>query len=230
MNKLARLLALSSVIAITPTSWSADMTKEFDRKHEACLERIAVDADLAYEEAMIWRDDGGGRRAKHCVAMSLFALGHTEEAAHRLDTLAQAPDGGTEEMRISFYAEAANFWLMAENPKKAYESATAGLDMDKKDLALRIARARAYALFERYDYAEVDLTSVLTLEPGHAEAHRFRANARLEQGNLEGALEDIEKSLHANPNSMETALLRGRIREAIRVSSQSQDTEKETSQ
>ena len=30
---------------------------------------------------MIWQDEGGGRRAKHCVAMSLFALGHEVEAA-----------------------------------------------------------------------------------------------------------------------------------------------------
>ena len=44
---------------------------------------------------MIWQDEGGGRRAKHCVAMSLFALGHEVEAAARLDALAIASDGGT---------------------------------------------------------------------------------------------------------------------------------------
>ncbi|MGB0906187.1 MAG: hypothetical protein ACPGVT_01745, partial [Maricaulaceae bacterium] len=73
-------------------SMAEDLTAEFDAKHKECLERIAVDADLAYEEAMIWRGDGGGRRAKHCVAMALYAVGHTEEAAHRLNKLAVAPD------------------------------------------------------------------------------------------------------------------------------------------
>ena len=77
--KLTRTLLLSLpaiAICFASTASAADLTAEFDAKHKACLERIAVDNDLAYEEAMIWQDEGGGRRAKHCVAMALYALGH----------------------------------------------------------------------------------------------------------------------------------------------------------
>jgi len=82
----------------------------------------------------------------------------------------------------------------------------------------RITRARAYALSGRYDYAETDLTSVLTLDPKRADALRYRADARFRQDDLDGALADIEMSLELDPTSVETALLRGQIREAIRVS------------
>lgn len=200
----------------TSPALAEDLTSKFDAAHKTCLERISVDADLAFEEAMIWRGDGGGRRARHCEAMALFALGHKEEAARRLDALAQSPDGGTKEMRANYYAEAANFWLMANDSNAAYNSATSGLDITEKSAALRIARARAYALQGRYDFAEVDLTSALQFEPDHAAALRYRADARWQQGRLEDAQSDIERSLLSDPNSVETALLRGRIREAVR--------------
>jgi len=94
---------------------AADLTTEFDARHKVCLERIAEDADLAFEEAMIWRSEGGGRRAKHCEAMALFAVGHKEEAAFRLDKLAKAPDGGTKDMRADFFSTPklliSGFWL-----------------------------------------------------------------------------------------------------------------------
>jgi len=196
---------------------AADLTAEFDAKHKACLERIAEDNELAYEEAMIWRDEGGGRRAKHCEAMALYALGHEIEAAHRLDLLAKAADGGDKDMRANFYAEAANFWLVANEPDKAYRSATEGLKIIESHIDLRISRARAYAALGRYDYAETDLTNVLRFDRNNAAALRYRADARFNQGKLTDAKIDIENSLVSDPTQVETALLRGHINEAIRT-------------
>lgn len=193
-----------------------DMTDSFDKKHKACLEQIAKDADLAYENAMIWRAEGGGRRARHCEAMALFAVDQTEEAAHRLNQIAKAPDGGTPQMRADFYAEAANFWLIANLPKEAYASASGGLELVKSHIDLRIARARAYALMGHYDYAETDLTSVLVFDDNHPHALRYRADVRRQLGKLEAAKRDIEKSLMADPSLVETALIRGQINEALR--------------
>lgn len=203
---------------ISASSLAKDLTSDFDARHKACLESIADDAQAAYETALQWRDEGGGRRAKHCVAMALFALGHEDEAAFRLDALAAGPDGGSDKTRVKHYAEAANFWLTANEAEKAYASASAGLKLDFQHLDLRISRARAYALSGRYDYAETDLTSVLTLDPKRADALRYRADARFKQDDLDGAQTDIEMSLDLEPTSVETALLRGQIREAIRLS------------
>ena len=215
MKFMASLLL--SLPLIASSAYAADLTAEFDAKHKACLERIAKDNELAYEDAMIWQDEGGGRRAKHCVAMALYALGHEDEAAHRLDSLAMASDGGTKKMRADFYAEAANFWLVAGEAERAYKSATDGLKLRKDHTDLRIARARAYAVLERYDYAETDLNSVLMFLPNNADALRYRADAKMKQGRLNEAKIDIEKSLRADPTKVETALLRGQINEAIRL-------------
>lgn len=209
-------LVATGFLLFGEAAFASDLTDKFDTEHKVCLERIADDPELAYEEAMIWRTNGGGRRARHCEAMSLFALDQTEEAAHRLNQIAKAPDGGTPQMRADFYSEAANFWLLAELPKEAYASSTAGLELVKSHIDLRIARARAYAALGHYEYAETDLTSVLVFDKTHAGALRYRADARRNLGKLADAKADIELSLTADPTVVETALLRGKINEAIR--------------
>ena len=214
---LPRIAMIFGAMSYCGAAFAADLTEEFDRKHKACLERIAEDNALAFEEAMIWQDEGGGRRAKHCVAMALYALGHEDEAAARLDSLAMASDGGTKLMRADFSAEAANFWLIDGQADRAYKSASEGLKLRKDHIDLRIARARAYAMLERYDYAEIDLTSVLKFSPGNADALRYRADAKMNQGRLDEAKIDIESALRADPTKVETALLRGQINEAIRL-------------
>ena len=213
------LLALCLLLGASAQAAPAggERTAPLDRRHEACLERIALDQELALEEAMIWRDQGGGRRARHCEAMALFALGYEGEAATRLDALAGGGDGGSTEHRVGFYTEAADLWIAAGNATRAYESATAGLELDERNADLRLARARAYALSGRPDYAETDLSTVLAYHPRHAEALRLRADARLRQSRLDGALVDVERSLQIDGTSVDTALLRGRIREAIRT-------------
>ena len=190
---------------------------DFDLMHKACLEKIAVDAETAYEEAMIWQGDGGGRRARHCVAMSLFALGHADEAAFRLEKIAKAPDGGTPAMRAGFYVESADLWLEAGLPRKAYDAASAGLKLVKSDADLRIVRARAYAAMDRWDYAETDLSSALAYNPDHARTLRYRADARLRQGKLVQAKQDIDSALKIDGKDIDTLLVRGKINEAMRL-------------
>lgn len=211
------MIGAGASLATIATADDEARTKALDQRHKDCLEQIGQDADLAFEEAMIWRDQGGGRRSRHCEAMALFALGHEKEAASRLDELAESQDGGSEAMRLNFRAEAANFWLAAGDAEQAYASATAGLDYDENSAPLRIARARAHVMNGEIEEAEDELDRIIASQPDHAEALRYRADARMRQGRLNGALDDIEASLKADPTSVETALLRGRIREAIRL-------------
>ena len=214
MKKLLIILS-AAFLASGSTAFADDIN--FDQKHKDCLERIAKDADLAYEEALIWKGDGGGRRAQHCVAMALFALGHADQAAHKLDTLAASRQGGTPPMRSNYYVEAADLWLKAHKPHKAYDSATAGLDIVKGDTDLRIVRARAYAAMGRWDYAETDLSSALAFAPGEAKALRYRADARLRQDKLALAKADIDQALLVDGDNIDTLLVRGKIIEAQRL-------------
>ena len=80
--------------AVTHSAWGqtveppADSAPvDFNARHEICLKAITVDADTAYEDALIWKGDGGGYRARHCLAMALFAVGHKDEAAYRLENM-----------------------------------------------------------------------------------------------------------------------------------------------
>ena len=120
-------------------------------------------------------------------------------------------------MRLNFRSEAANFWLAAQEADKAYASATAGLDHDAQSAVLRIARARANVMKGELDQAEAELSLVLSHNPKHADALRYRADVRKRGGRLVAAKTDIEASLTADPTSVETALLRGHINEAIRL-------------
>lgn len=221
MNKAILLTGIFS-LAMSFAAVADDRTLEFDEKHKACLEQIAEDAEVAYEDAMIWRGDGGGRRARHCEAMALFALGHKQEAAHRLDLLGGMVGQLSPQMRKNYYLEAANFWLMSEETMKAYESSTAGLTIDTEDVGLRIARARVYALLNRYKDAETDLSSALAYEPNHTDALRYRADARYKLGKLDAAKIDIDKAMLAGP-TVESALVRGHIIEALRVRKVAED-------
>lgn len=218
------------IFAFSGHALADDRTTEFDEKHKSCLEQIADDADLAYEEAMIWRGDGGGRRARHCEAMALFALGHKEQAAYRLDQLGDMRESIAPEHRKNYYLEAANFWLMANEVNQAYDSATAGLEIDEGDSDLRIARARVYALLDRYQDSETDLTSVLNFDSKNAAALRYRADTRRRLGKLDDAKTDIETSLRIDPNSVETALIRGQINEALRLRAMGKLTTEETAE
>ncbi len=224
--KIFFVISLALATAIPQTAPQAVFAQDvdFDVRHEQCLEKIADDAETAYEDAMVWQSHGGGRRARHCVAKALFALGHAGEAAGRLEKLAKAPDGGTPTMRAGFYAEATDFWLEAEEPHKALAASSAGLKIARSDLDLRILRARAYGALGRWDYSETDLTSALAFHPNNARALRYRAGAYLQQGDLTKAKADIDASIQAGDTNIDTLLMRGKINEAIRLKSNPGDT------
>ncbi len=190
---------------------------DFDAQHESCLEKITDNPETAFEDAMIWQSQGGGRRARHCVATALFALGHEGEAALRLEKIAKAPDGGTPTMRAGFYAEAAEMWLAVPDARRALAATSAGLKIARSNLDLRIYRAQAYGALGRWDYSETDLISALAFHPGDPRALRIRAETYLQQGNLQKAKADIEASIAADGTNIDTFLLRGKINEAMRL-------------
>ncbi|MEE9346602.1 MAG: hypothetical protein V3U82_00300 [Robiginitomaculum sp.] len=223
------LLALMGfAIFVTPFA-SAQTTPppvDFDARHDTCLELVSKDAELGYEEALIWKGDGGGRRARHCIATALFVLGHEGEAAARLEAMGAEISLGTPPMRATWLAQSADFWMEAGEAEFALRAADTALETVQNNLSARLIRARAYAKLGHLDYAEIDLTSALTLYPGNVAALRARADMRRQLGKLSLASADIEQALRGEPNSVETALMRGKIREAIRLAALELETDK----
>ncbi len=181
-------------------------------RYEACLALTRTAPQKAFETALAWHDQGGDLAADHCAAVALVALGHYDEAAARLERLAHNLDRIGSALTPAVLDQAANSWLLANQPAAAVEDTTAALKLDPKSADYRIDRARAYAASGRYGDAARDLDAVIRLAPGRADAYAYRAAARRRLGDRKGALADADAALARDPNSTGALLERGLLR------------------
>lgn len=184
---------------------------------EACLAKIETDPDEAYEDGLAWSYQGNRPGARQCTAMALIALGHADEGAHRLMNLANATDGGTLEQRAAYLSQAGNAWIQAEDPTSALEAFTGALKIAPDAPELLLDRASAHLLLGNYDEAIEDLDTALLRKPGLGEAHQMRGEAWLAKGEADKAWEDVVAAMEADPENVDTLVLRGRVREAQRL-------------
>ncbi|WP_017931411.1 tetratricopeptide repeat protein [Robiginitomaculum antarcticum] len=211
--QVAPPLEFDEIAVVTPHVDPLD----FNVRHTACVDSISKDPEIAFEDAMVWKAQGGGFRARHCAALALFATGQSKMAAAQLEQMGSEVGIGTAEARAQYYAQAADFWLVGYDPQASHRAASSGLDLSKSNTQLRIIRARAYAQMDRWDYAETDLTSALAFDPQNISALVYRADARRRLGRFEEALSDAERALDLDIESVEAAVVRGDIREEIRL-------------
>ena len=69
------ILALAiATLAMTQSSSATIEAREADRL-EACVAKIEVDAEEAYEDGLAWIYQGNRPGARQCTAMALIALG-----------------------------------------------------------------------------------------------------------------------------------------------------------
>ena len=110
ITQAARILAavLATVFARPALAQS---TASEAAQYRACLAKTTSNADAAYDDALVWRDQGGGVPAQHCAALALVALGKHAEAASRLAALADMPGGRA--MAPALLGQAGNAWLLA---------------------------------------------------------------------------------------------------------------------
>ena len=91
--------------------------------YEKCLDLLDTDPRGADAIATTLVGDAG----KHCHALALVALGNPEEGAASLEQLAAA-SAAPAAFRAQIYDQADDAWNMANNPGRAYQAATFGLD------------------------------------------------------------------------------------------------------
>jgi tetratricopeptide (TPR) repeat protein len=220
---LAVCLSLAAVVpaaaqrGIPAESWSPSWDSATRARYDACIQKTSIDPETAYEDGLIFRNDGGGVLARHCIALALLELGETEEAAARLEEAAFMPDGGDAAMRAELLQQAGNAWLLARAPVEAENAFSQAMTVVSGDPDLFIDRARARALQARFEDAVSDLDIALSVRPRDVLALRLRADAYFELGDLENAERDVEAALDINPRDVETLVERGRLREARRL-------------
>ena len=165
-------------------------------------------ADLAES----WHDRGGAHPADHCFAVALIGLKQYKEGASRLEKLAQAMVHAPPPLRAEVLGQAAQGWLLAGDPARAYAADGAALGLRPEAADLLVDRAEAAGSAGWFDKAIADLDRVLKADPARLDALIYRASAYRAQGRLDPALADIDKALTLAPDSVPALLERGNIR------------------
>lgn len=196
------------------------------RGYRSCVSMIAQNPARAFEAAQEWRDYGGGPASRHCLALSLVALGMYERAAAVLEDVATAQPplaadgepGWTLDaaQRADFLVQAGNAWLVAGKASKAYSTFNLALaEPTMSDLArgeLLIDRARALAETKDYSAAIADLDRATEFLGVRADILTYRASAWRAAGRLWEAKVDIEQALQLEPENTAALFERGILR------------------
>jgi tetratricopeptide (TPR) repeat protein len=207
------VLVFSLLLAAAPAAFA--QTEE--EKHQQCLEKIDTDAEAAYQDGLSWLARGNRPAARHCTALALIALGQEAEGAARLEELANAPDGGSLDERGIYLVQSGNAWLMAGMPDAAVVTLTNALKLRPADGELFKDRARAYVTLKKWAEAGKDLDEAIRLSAADAEAYRLRGLALLKTNRLTDAWDDVQVAMRLAPKDINVVVLRGDVREAMRL-------------
>jgi len=206
-------LALMSVTALAAGELSQPQDDE-DRQaiHDRCVALARDKPQEALEKAKVWRGEGGGFAADHCIAMALFEMKDYRGAAERFETLAADMMAEPSKQRANALDQAGQAWLDANDAARAKLNFDAALALDADDADLLIDRAEALAALHDYRGAVADLTHVLKIEPKRAEAYIYRGAAYRALDHMDLALQDIERGVRLDPNNPNGFLERGNVK------------------
>jgi tetratricopeptide (TPR) repeat protein len=180
--------------------------------YERCMTLSSENPAAARDLAESWHDRGGAHPADHCFAVALIGLKQYKEGALRLEKLAEAMVHAPPALRADVLGQAAQAWLLAGDPGRAYATDGAALGLRPEDPGLLVDRAEAAGSAGWFDKAIADLDRVLKADPARLDALIYRASANRELGRLDPALADIDKALTQAPDSVPALLERGNIR------------------
>lgn len=202
------LRAAEEALPLPPDIPRLTTSPQFDE----CLDLLQQDPDDALTFAGSWEAAGGGEGARHCAALALMALGESEKAAERLEQLARNSQGSAT-ARAAVFGQAAQAWVLAKQPGRAFAAATMGLIIAPHDLDLAVDRAVILGNLGRYAEALDDLDQVLQAAPDRAEAWVYRAAALRHLDRIDLAAQAAERALTLVPDNAEALLERGIIRQ-----------------
>ncbi len=183
------------------------------QRYEACMTQTQRDAQGAFDYALSWQDQGGGKPARHCAAVALVALKQFKAGAERLEALAQEMKNPEDEaLRVGVLAQAGQAWLLAGDTARAYAVQSAALKFAPHDPELWIDRGQTLATAKNYKDAAADFDQAIKIDAARADAYLFRASARRFLEDLAGARRDIDKALELRPTDPDALVERGIIK------------------
>ncbi len=180
-------------------------------QYKHCVALARQKPEEGWEESLAWGSLGGGEAARHCGAVALIGLKQYEEAATRLQVLAQDSKGPAK-LRAGMLAQAGQAWLLAKKPEQAYAAQTAALQLVPDAPDLLVDRAESLAEAKNYKDAKADLDKSISIDPNRVEAYVFRAAAKRYLDDLMGAALDCAQAVQIDPNYQDAWLETGLVR------------------
>ena len=174
------------------------------RAYASCLAMARSKPSDGFEAAIAWRDEGGGPAAGHCVAIALVGLGQLEEAATRLEELAQNMAGFGAKERASVLEQAGQVWSRLGDGTRAHAVLSAALKLDDANANLWVRRGEILA--------SADFNEALTRNSGSLDALVFRAAAYRLLEVPELAADDVERALALDPDFPDALTELGMVR------------------
>ncbi len=224
-----KYLILPVLIVTSAQAQMVDTPAKRAELYQDCTALTQSQPETALTQALDWRDRGGGVMARHCISLAFSALGQYDQAAQRLEKVAEDIKAGrglddlgpavreAAELISDFYAQAGNAWLLAGDPVKAYSAfsqglAEAGGDLNPVVMELLVDRARA--LGEAGDYAAAleDLERARLMAPDRADIYVYRASAFRFLGDYAAAAAELENALSLKADDEFALLERGNLR------------------
>jgi tetratricopeptide (TPR) repeat protein len=175
-----------------------------------CLRLAREVPNIAIQQADAWRGKGGGAPAVHCQATALITLKQYEDAALKLESLADQVD--RPDLRGGALGQAAQAWRNAGKRERADQLLNKAIELRPNDTELLIDRAVVAASDKRLPDAIADLNRAITIAPKRDDALVLRASAKRALNDLAGARADADAAVAANPRNGEALLERGIIR------------------
>jgi len=180
-------------------------------EYQSCLSMARSKPEEGWEEAIAWQSLGGGEPARHCAALALIGLGKYEEAAKRLEALAEQ-SRREEPLRAQMLEQAAQAWDLAGQPERALANLEAGLVLVPGQPDLLLDKAVLLAGRGHYAEALTVLTEILNAQPNRVEALTLRGSALRQLNRTEEAKRDLARALDLDPNFPDALLERGMLR------------------
>lgn len=202
------LLALALAQAAVPATSDAS-------RLAACVEQTRMAPERAVETANAWLAAGGRLDARQCLGLAYVQLGRWRAAATAYEQAAREAEPAQSPRRTTFWVQAGNAWLAADEAERAIQAFDAALLATSLTDELRgevhLDRARALVALGELARARLDLDRALQLVAADPMAWYLSAGLAARQSDLARAATDIARARQLAGDDPDVLLLAGTI-------------------
>lgn len=159
------------------------------------------DEKAAEDFSKLLESDGDNLGALNALAEALTNLKKYDEALKLIDRVIKSRP-----MASLGYTARARIQILKGDEKAGLEDLNKALEMEPRDVAALLMRARYYYSQKKFTEAKADVEKALSLRPGMVQGILMRAVVAAEQGKYDEAIADMQMLSSADPSNVEWKL------------------------